>query len=180
MAPEWRSGRGGRALARSLSAGALEDLPARRHGPHRDRLRVPGRWHAGGTQDGRARRNPCAGAIGPNPVWAFEGRMAKRIWLSHAGQSCQRCCELACGDPPVIPRAGVNSAPRRRRRALRPSPRVARRSGLARAPRSAGSSRATAIMALWIRCGSTNGSGQHACSRRAARRPGPSLGGGYT
>jgi hypothetical protein len=42
------------------------------------------------------------------------------------------------------------------------------------------SSRATAIMALWITCGSTNGSGQRACSRRAVPRPEPFLGGEYT
>jgi ribosomal 50S subunit-recycling heat shock protein len=33
------------------------------------------------------------------------------------------------------------------------------------------------MMALWIRCESTNGCGQRACSRRAVRRPGPFVGG---
>ena len=60
------------------------------------------------------------------------------------------------------------------------TPGSARRFYAGRGSSIADSSRATAIMVPWIRCGSTNGCGQHACSRRAARRPGPSLGGGCT
>lgn len=43
---------------------------------------VYGRWHPGGTHDGR--RRSIAGSL--NPVWNLQRLVARRIWLSCAGQ----------------------------------------------------------------------------------------------
>ena len=36
-----------------------------------------------------------------NPVWAFSGVLAKRIWLSYAGQASQKCHAGTNGGTPV-------------------------------------------------------------------------------
>jgi hypothetical protein len=82
---------GGRTVAWPLGTGAPQDIPARGHGLGRDRLLVPRRWHAGGTQDGRARRNRCLQAIGSNPVWALSACMDKpsrsTMWAVRVGDA---------------------------------------------------------------------------------------------
>ena len=128
------------------------------------------------ADDGCARTSSRSALRSPRdlrraPLWcAYERTLSV---ATAAGPGCSPLSASRC--------IGQVSAALRLRMCTRTSETLGQlRPPLARAPRSAGSSRAPAIIALWIRCGSTNGSGQHACSRRAARRPGPSLAGGYT